>query len=198
MSTECESPRLSRLRVVPTTLPKANDLVERWHRHHSKLPGGFGWFCMLAVSVDTGSVVGAVIAGRPTNRNNDDGQTVEVLRVATNGTKNACSLLLGASARAAKAIGAYRIITYTLDEEGGASLIASGWVCEKSDIQSWWTHEGSRTPAISRDHHSKRKVRWARHFRDPIAVASGESDIKIIERDDQIEMSSEGFGNDER
>lgn len=60
--------------VVPTTLPVANAMVSMWHRHHAPLPGGFAWFCVAAVV--NGSVVGAAIAGRPTNRNNDDGQTV--------------------------------------------------------------------------------------------------------------------------
>ena len=44
----------------------------------------------------------------------------EVLRVATDGTPNACSALLGAAARAAKALGYLRIQTYPLPDEGGA------------------------------------------------------------------------------
>src|SRR5690242_12539991 len=78
--------------IVPTTLPKANAFVQRHHRHHAPIPGGFGWFCVAAV-VD-GTVRGVAIAGRPTNRNNDDGQTVEVLRVAADGTPNVPSALL--------------------------------------------------------------------------------------------------------
>ena len=152
------------LSVVPLTLPQANEAISRWHRHHAPLPGGFGWFCVGAV--DGALLVGAAIAGRPTNRNNDDRQTVEVLRVATNGTRNACSLLLGACARAAKAVGAWRCITYTLDVESGASLRAVGWERQADGISSWWTHEGTRTPAVARDHMSHTKVRWAVEFRD--------------------------------
>lgn len=153
--------------VVPTTLPRANDYVGRFHRHHAPLPGGFAWFCLAAIS--TGEVVGVAIAGRPTNRNNDDGQTVEVLRVATDGTPNAPSALLGACARAARAMGAARCITYTLDTESGQSLRGAGWALEANGIESWWTHAGSRTPAVTRDHHDISKVRWAVHFRDAIA-----------------------------
>ena len=84
--------------VVPCTLPEANRIVGLLHRHHAPIPGGFGWWCVAAVVRE--QVVGVAIAGRPTNRNNDDGQTVEVLRVATDGTFNAPSALLGACARA--------------------------------------------------------------------------------------------------
>lgn len=152
--------------IVPTTLPKANAFVDLYHRHHAKLPGGFGWFCVAAVV--NGVVVGVAIAGRPTNRNNDDGQTVEVLRVASDGTPNVCSALLAACGRAAKAVGATRCITYTLDHESGSSLKAVGWVREKDGIKSWWNHAGSRTPAIQREHMDSMKVRWAIHFRDPV------------------------------
>lgn len=159
--------------VIPLTLPAANAVVERLHRHHGPIPGGFMWWAVGAV-VD-GELVGAAIAGRPTNRNNDDGQTVEVLRVATDGTPNAPSALLGACARAAKAIGAHRCITYTLDSEGGASLRGAGWTREADGIQSWWTHPGrdgnGRTPAVNRPHMAEGKVRWAVHFREPVPVA---------------------------
>lgn len=154
------------MKLVPLTLPVANNAVALWHRHHAPLPGGFAWFCVGVVADD--ELVGAAIAGRPTNRNNDDGQTVEVIRVATNGHRNACSMLLGACARAARAVGAWRIITYTLDSETGASLRGAGWEQTKDGITSWWTHAGSRTPAVTRDHHTQQKVRWERKLADPV------------------------------
>ncbi len=165
--------------VVPTTLPKANALVAKWHRHHAPIPGGFGWWCVAAV-VD-GTVVGVAIAGRPTNRNNDDGQTVEVLRLATDGTPNACSALLGACARAAKAIGARRAITYTLSEESGASLRGAGWVCECEDTgRSWWTHEGTRPPAVKRDHMERTKARWSVVFRSALQISRDNAPSDIV------------------
>jgi len=155
--------------VIPVTLPMANRVVARLHRHHAPIPGGFAWWCVAGVC--GGVTVGVAIAGRPTNRNNDDGQTVEVLRVATDGTPNACSALLGACARAAKAIGARRIITYTLTSESGSSLRGAGWVCEVADTGvSWWTHAGTRTPAVARDHMAVSKSRWGLVFRDAITV----------------------------
>lgn len=64
---------------------------------------------------------------------------------------------------------ATRIITYTLDDETGASLRGAGWQREADGITSWWTHPGSRTPAVDRAHMSKRKVRWGLRFRDAVA-----------------------------
>jgi len=154
----------SQVNIVPLTLPKANACVSRWHRHHAPIPGGFGWFCVGAI-VD-GELVGAAIAGRPTNRNNDDGQTVEVLRLATNGAPNAASALLGACARAARAIGARRVLTYTLDHESGASLRGAGWIREADGIQSWWMHTG---------------VRWALNIRERIDYAAEESPDRVTQ-----------------
>jgi hypothetical protein len=157
----------ARLDVVPVTLPVANRVVERWHRHHAPIPGGFAWWAVAAVA--SGRIVGVAIAGRPTNRNNDDRQTVEVLRVATDGTPNACSALLGACARCAKAIGARRVITYTLSSESGASLRGAGWECEEEDTgRSWWTSTGTRPPAREREHMAQSKARWAVTFREAV------------------------------
>lgn len=168
------------LRVIPLTLPIANDYIARWHRHHGVMPGGFAWWAVGAVD-DRGRVVGVALAGRPTNRNNDDGQTVEVLRVATDGQPNACSILYGACARAAKAIGAYRVITYTLSDESGASLRGAGWERQKDGIDSWWWHEGTRTAAIHREHMGVPKVRWGLTFHGPTWVIMDE--VEEADRD---------------
>lgn len=157
-----------RIVVVPVTLPVANAFIEKHHRHHGKMPAGFAWYAVAAI-VDN-AVCGVALAGRPTNRNNDDGQTVEVLRLAADGTMNVSSALLGACANCAKSMGAARIITYTLQEESGASIRGAGWVREACGIKSWWSHSGSRAPAISREHMGKSKVRWAKHFREPIEL----------------------------
>lgn len=150
--------------IVPTTQPKANDFVRQVHRHHDAIPGGFAWFCLAAVV--GGLVRGVAIFGRPTNRNNDDVQTVEALRVASDGTPNVCSALLAAGANAAKAIGARRVITYTLSAESGASLRGAGWTCTDANTgRSWWASGKSRTPAVDRPHMSESKARWERQFR---------------------------------
>ena len=112
------------LTVVPISLAEANAFVARHHRHHAPMPGAK--FC-IAIADDGGTVRGVAIVGRPVARNADNGWTLEVNRCCTDGVKNGCSMLYGAAWRAAKALGYRRLITYTLPEEGGASLRATGW-----------------------------------------------------------------------
>lgn len=112
------------LRLVPISLAQANEHVASWHRHNRPVPGAK--FCVGAADDD--DVLRAVaIVGRPVARHYDDGLTLEVNRVATDGTRNANSFLYGACARAAFALGFRRLITYTHAAEGGASLRAAGW-----------------------------------------------------------------------
>lgn len=146
--------------VVPLTLKGANAFVVKTHRHHGAFPPGLDYFRIGAVD-DAGNMVGVAIVARPPNRNSDDGLTCEVVRLATDGTKDACSFLYGASARIARAMGFHRIITYTLDSESGASLRASGWVCEKRGIQSYWqSHQTSGRTVKAREHFKETKQRW--------------------------------------
>jgi len=111
------------LALSPISLAEANAFVSLHHRHHKPVPGAK--FCIAAV-IDA-QIVGVAIIGRPVARMSDDGYTLEVNRCCTDGTHNACSMLYGAAWRAAKAMGYRRLITYTLPEEGGASLRATGW-----------------------------------------------------------------------
>jgi len=113
-----------KLAIVPLDLAEANELVSRWHRHHKPT---VGHKFSIGVADESGEVIGAAIIGRPVARRSDDGWTLEVLRVSTDGTKNACSALYGAAWRAARAMGYRRLITYTLPSEGGTSLRAAGW-----------------------------------------------------------------------
>lgn len=112
------------LTVTPINLDEANAFVATHHRHHKPVPG-----CKfaLAVSDADSNVRGVALVGRPVARMLDDGWTLEVNRVATDGARNACSMLYGAAWRVAKSLGYRRLITYTLPAEGGASLRASGW-----------------------------------------------------------------------
>jgi hypothetical protein len=109
--------------LAPINLDEANAFVSMHHRHHRPVPGAK--FC-IAVT-DGEKVCGVAIVGRPVARHLDNGSTLEVNRCCTDGTRNACSMLYGAAWRAAKALGYLKLITYTLQDEGGASLRASGW-----------------------------------------------------------------------
>jgi hypothetical protein len=112
--------KLSHTRIA---LKDANEFVARLHRHHKPVVGHL--FSIGAVL--DGELVGVAIVGRPVARMRDDGLTAEVTRLCTDGTRNACSFLYGAAARAAFALGFKRIGTYILKSEDGASLRASGW-----------------------------------------------------------------------
>lgn len=57
----------------------------------------------------------------------DNGWTLEVTRLCTDGTKNVCSMLYSTAWRAARAMGYKRMVTYVKQSEGGKSLQASGW-----------------------------------------------------------------------
>jgi hypothetical protein len=116
---------MSHLITVPLELAEANELVARWHRHHKPVVGYK--FAIGAMSVDSTIVFGVAICGRPVARMSDDGWTLEVTRVATDGTANACSFLYGACWRAARELGWKRLITYTLKTEPGTTLKAAGW-----------------------------------------------------------------------
>lgn len=112
-----------KLSLIPLTLAEANAFVTQHHRHHKAVIGHK--FSLGCVSDD--AVVGIAIVGRPIARLRDDGATLEVTRLATDGTQNACSFLYGAASRAAFALGYQRIGTYILASEPGTSLTAAGW-----------------------------------------------------------------------
>jgi hypothetical protein len=107
-------------------MKQANEFVLTHHRHHSKVRG-----CKFCVGVvDEANILrGVAVVGRPISRHLDNGRTAEVTRLCTDGYTNACSFLYAACARTAKSMGYEKIITYTLEDEGGASLKASGWLC---------------------------------------------------------------------
>jgi hypothetical protein len=142
------------MEAVPLHLREANQFVAEYHRH--SLPTVGGKFAVGA-AVD-GKLVGVAIAGRPICRRHDDGKTLEILRVATDGTQNACSFLYARATRIARLMGYSRIITYTLEAEGGASLRAVG-AKPTGPLES---HEWSNPnrPRKSQQVYHQRKYRW--------------------------------------
>ena len=129
------------LTLIPVSLAQANEFVRQHHRHHKPVAGHkFSIGC-----AENGRLCAVAIVGRPVSRYLDDGFTLEVNRLCSDGTKNACSILYAAAARAARAMGYHKIITYTLDTESGASLRAAGWTNAGLAGGKAWT--GSRHPA---------------------------------------------------
>ena len=87
-------------------------------------------------------LVGVAIVGRPVSRViQAEGATLEVIRTATDGSRNANSMLYGACRRAAFALGYDRLITYTQDGESGASLRAAGFrvLAQRAPRPGWST-----------------------------------------------------------
>jgi hypothetical protein len=146
------------LRIIQIELSEANALVEQWHRHHKKAQGH-----RFSIGVYDGKkkeVVGAAIIGRPVARAINWHTTVEIVRLVSNGTKNACSILYAASDRIAKELGYEKIQTYILDTESGVSLLASGWICEDNNVgggHGWHSREGRRD-----DQPENKKQRWSK------------------------------------
>ena len=111
------------VKVMPCTVKAAQKFVAEHHRHLKKVQGGL---FAAAVAVG-GKVVGVAIAGNPARVWQGTGR-IAILRVATDGSRNACSMLYGSLCRAAQALGYREVWTYTLQEEPGTSLRASGFV----------------------------------------------------------------------
>ncbi|MGI5526801.1 XF1762 family protein [Streptomyces syringium] len=115
---------------------QAAEFVQRWHRHHKPPPGQV--FAVGAAD-EEGTLRAVAIVGRPVARHLDDGVTLEVTRTATDGARNANSLLYGAAWRAARSLGYVRLITYTQKGETGASLRGAGWrVLAQRPARSGW------------------------------------------------------------
>jgi hypothetical protein len=153
-----------KLHVIPLTLADANACIAAWHRHHHPLRAHR---FSLGVADETGLLRGVAVVSRPVGRYKADiSQFCEVQRLATDGTRNACSMLLGAAARAARAMGYEKIFTYTLaDVESGASLRGAGWTLEaRIRGREWKARDGvpRRADQVLMD-----RLRWSCQLNPP-------------------------------
>lgn len=155
------------MRIVPLTRKEAARFIARNHRHNN--PSIACVFQLGVVKED--ELVGVAMVGIPKARRLMDGKTLEVTRTCTNGARNANSALYGACARAAKALGWSRLVTYTLPAESGSSLRACGWVRDESErvtnVEAWKTNNGGK-PMVDlfgneRVPHGN-KIRWWREL----------------------------------
>jgi hypothetical protein len=165
------------LMIVPITHADANAYVRDVHRHNKPTLGAI--FCLAVVdevavelplvharhrvTIESQHALhGVAIAGRPVARALDDGLSIEVLRIATDGARNACSMLYGACRRAARALGYRRVLTYTLPHEGGASLRAAGFRLDGNAGRpsAHWGSSRLRAPQAVGDDLVGGKWRW--------------------------------------
>ena len=156
------------LQIRPITLRDANAYVARNHRHNIPTKG----HKYSVACYDDERRCGVAIAGQPVARNLDDGSTIEIRRVCTDGTYNACSILYGACSRVAKEMGYKRVITYTLQSELGTSLKASGFTATAETRGGCWD-----TPSRPRDveqldlfggkvkYSTENKIRWEKVYK---------------------------------
>jgi len=143
-----------KLFLTPITQREAFAFIREHHRHHAAPRGSI---IQVAVSDDDYRVRGVAVVGRPVARRLQDGWTAEVVRVATDGAPNACSMLYGACWKAVRALGYRRLITYTLPEEGGASLRGAGWrLVGQAGGGTWSRRERPRVDT----HPTQCKLRW--------------------------------------
>ena len=142
------------MRACRVELVEANAFIEGVHRHHKPVQGH-----RFSVGVEQGGkLVGVAVVGRPVARMTDQKNICEVTRLATDGTKNACSFLYAQCARAAQALAFREIQTFILDGEPGTTLKAAGWECVGPSSGGDWNRPsrgGRRT-----DQPQQPKTKW--------------------------------------
>lgn len=142
-----------KLKIVPITQAEAKAFIKRYHRHHAP---SIGSIFNIACAFD-GKIVGVAMVGRPVARGLDDGWTVEVTRLCTDGTKNTCSKLYAAARKISAAMGYKKIVTYILESEQGTSLKAAGWKMVARTFGGSWNCQSR--PRVDKAP-TQKKFRW--------------------------------------
>lgn len=148
--------------IRPIELRDANEFVEQIHRHHDPVQGHRWSVC---AKIGGGKIVGVAICGRPVCKEYNPILTLEITRLCTDGTRNACSFLYGAVIRQAREHGFIDVQTYTLISEDGASLKASGFYLERITSGGVWTGEFSDGKKRKNTHPTGRKKLWRKLLR---------------------------------
>ena len=149
------------LKVIPLSFREANEFVLNFHRHNKPMKAG-GKFCIGAS--DGHNLVGVAMVSNPIARRLDDGFTAEVRRtcVMPSAPRNVNSFLYGRCWRIWQQMGGKRLVTYTLQEEGGASLRGAGWKItgevapRKKEWKNWKSRPGREWQPVC----GQLKFRW--------------------------------------
>lgn len=142
------------MELRPISIKAAKRIVDEWHRHLDRPQGA-----RFAVAAwHDGRLVGVALVGNPQARMSARDKTAaEVIRVATDGTDNACSFLYARAKRAAQALGFVRVLTKTLPEESGASLRAVGATFLGLSKGGQWDRVNRQRELTE---HDQPKMRW--------------------------------------
>jgi len=148
-----------KLKARPIGVGEANTFVKRHHRHHAPV-----LIARYAVGVEIdGALVGVAIVGNPLARALLDGYTAEVVRVCVtdDAPLGACSFLYARCWRIWQQMGGRKLVTYTLQSEGGASLRGAGWAQEALlDGRSGW--DTPSRPRVNQPISTEPKIRWSK------------------------------------
>lgn len=153
--------------LVRVTYREACRFVAEHHRHH-KPPQGH--VVSIGCKKDD-KLIGVAMIGRPVSRRLDDGKTLELIRLCIiDGNRNAASWLATRAKRLCHAMGC-DMVTYTLPEEGGASMRAAGFLFEGEAGGGDW-NKPSRPRET--DAPQQKKHRW----RAPMPPTTTEGDAQ--------------------
>lgn len=155
-----------KLEAWPISIQGANEYVARWHRHHAPVKSAL-WATSCGVRGEI-EPRGVAIVGRPNSRviqnegRRAPGQfttKAEVVRVATDGTPNACSFLYSRCSRLAQVFGYEGLKSYILKTESGASLRGVAAI-EEADVRGREHDTPSRRRNLKGGAQSENKTRW--------------------------------------
>jgi hypothetical protein len=158
------------LRASPISINQAKAYIAHFYRHNPEVQGALWAVC---VTDQERCVRGVGLLGLPVARMYAHGKAGErdftigeIVRVATDGAPNACSMLYGALTRMAKAAGFWKVITYSSDDESQRSLLASNWNRVARTGRRQWD-----TPSRPRKHkaiYQQGKYRWEIVLNPPV------------------------------
>jgi len=128
------------MKTIPLKIMELNELVSKLHRHHKPVQGH-----KFSIGViKNGALVGGCSVGRPVSRGCNADTTLEITRLVTDGTHNACSFLLGKVCQIATLMGYEKVQTYILETENGNSLKAAGFQYSHTTAGGQWKRKDGK------------------------------------------------------
>lgn len=150
---------ITKLTACPITLKEARAYVDAYHRHNAAPK--FHKFSICLRAEDELEPVGVVIASTPKARHQMDGVTLEINRCCSDPRyADACSKLYALAIRTGCGMGYRRFLTYTLPEESGSSLKASGFQLDgitQATDRGW---DVPSRPRMQERYPAGSKLRW--------------------------------------